>query len=305
MSFTAQAALLFAGAGVVAASVPTVKIFPGNYSMPVLAFGTAHTSLHGCSVQEGVEQWLRLGGRHIDTADNYGTQPDVGRALKAAGVLRKEMFITTKIPGPIGKAAVKDKILNTALPQLGLDYIDLVLIHFPCKTGFMGCGARWAAERSDTYAGLVELRQQGKIRTIGVSNYDADQVDEIRKVFLEPPAVNQVQYHLAYYNDTLRKRMQAVGTVLDSWASLGGPTAQGRYPTISLGDALLKKVAARYNATTAQVVFRWDTQKGVVPVTATCNKEHAIGDLGAFFFQLSDADIALLDALTPAESIVV
>merc|ERR1712178_174718 len=115
---------------------------------------------------------------------------------------------------------------------------------------------------------------------------------------------NQVQYHLGYHDDTLLKHMKDVGTVLEAWGSLGGPTVHGE-PTISLGDPRLKKVAAGYNASTAQVVFRWETQKGVVPVTATCNQEHAVGDLNAFSFDLSDADITLLDALMPAEHVVV
>jgi len=286
-------------------NVPNVKIFP-NVSMPMLAFGTAKTSLSDCSVQKGVEQWLDLGGRHIDTADDYGTQPDVGRALKSTAVPRKDIFITTKIPGPIGKANVIDKILKTALPQLGLDYIDLVLIHFPCLNTSAPCTAKDdVAERKDTYEGLLELRKQGKIRAIGVSNYNADQVEEIGTNFNEYPAVNQVQYHLASHDDELLKRMKEVGTVLEAWASLGGPTVHGRKPTISLGDSRLKAVADRYNASTAQLVFRWETQKGVVPVTATCSPEHAIGDLGAFFFDLTDADVWQLDAMMPTESVVV
>jgi diketogulonate reductase-like aldo/keto reductase len=231
---------------------------------------------------------------------------DVGRALKAAGVPRKEIFITTKLPGPIGAKAATDKVLNTALTQLGVDYIDLVLIHFPCPLPtFSGPCKEHKAERLDTFKGLLDLRKEGKIRAVGVSNYDDNQVDEIKEEFGEAPAANQVQYHLAYHNDTLNQHMKDVGTVLEAWASLGGPTVHGKEPTISLGDARLKEVAARYNASTAQIVFRWETQKGVVPVTATCNKDHAAGDLAAFSFKLSDADISVLDALMPAELISV
>merc|ERR1712232_765008 len=115
-------------------------------------------------------------------------------------------FITTKIPGPIGANATIDKILNVALPQLGVKYIDLVLIHFPCKAPlFQNCGrGEYKDERLDTWRGLKQLRAEGKIRAVGVSNYDADQVDEIRDEFGEVPAVNQIQYHLGYHNDTLR-----------------------------------------------------------------------------------------------------
>merc|ERR1712146_151748 len=166
-------------------------------------------------------------------------------------------------------------------------------------------GSEHKAERMDTWEGLMQLRKNGTIRAIGVSKYDANQVEEIASVFHESPAVNQVQYHLAYHNDTLLKHMQDAGTVVEAWASLGGPTVHGKEPTISLGDPRLKSVASRYNASTAQVVLRWETQKGVVPVTATCDPNHAIGDLEAFSFKLSQADVALLDALMPAEHVVV
>uniref|UniRef100_A0A7S1WWF9 NADP-dependent oxidoreductase domain-containing protein n=1 Tax=Alexandrium catenella TaxID=2925 RepID=A0A7S1WWF9_ALECA len=299
-------AVLAASSAPATSSVPSVRIADG-VDMPMLAFGTAKSSLTSCSAQQGVEQWLQLGGRHIDTADTYGTQPDVGRALHASGVPRSEVFITTKIPGPIGKEAVTDKIMNTALPQLGVDYIDLVLIHFPCKLvgQNFSCLPESAAMRRDTWAGLAALRAAGKIRAVGVSNYNDAQVMEIVSAFQEPPAVNQVEFHLAYHNETLLTVMRGTGTVLEAWASLGGPTVHGRHPTISLGDARVKSVAERYNATAAQIALRWETQKGVVPVTATCSKEHALGDMAAFGFELSEADMDLLDTLMPAQPLVV
>mmetsp|Transcript_28279 Transcript_28279/g.58731 ORF Transcript_28279/g.58731 Transcript_28279/m.58731 type:complete len:176 (-) Transcript_28279:145-672(-) len=168
-----------------------------------------------------------------------------------------------------------------------------------------GCGPTAAADRKETWAGLAELRAAGKIRAVGVSNYDDDQVHEVVSAFGEPPAVNQVQFHLAYHNETLLGAMRSAGTTLEAWASLGGPTVHGRTPTIPLSDARLKSLADRYNASTAQTALRWETQKGVVPVTATCSEEHALGDLRSFDFQLSDADMAYLDALMPAELLVV
>mmetsp|Transcript_48335 Transcript_48335/g.149301 ORF Transcript_48335/g.149301 Transcript_48335/m.149301 type:complete len:318 (+) Transcript_48335:107-1060(+) len=308
LGLAALAAALACASARAAADVPGVKL-PGGVEMPMMAFGTAKTSFSSCTVQEAVELWLRVGGRHIDTADDYGTQPDVGRALKSSGVPRSEVFVTTKVPGPIGKEAVKDKILRTALPQLGLEYVDLVLIHFPCKgmdqKEVPPCSIAAADERRDTWAGLVELRAAGKIRALGVSNYDVDQVQEVVSAFGEPPAVNQVQFHLAYHNETLLQAMRAAGTTLEAWASLGGPTVHGREPTIPLGDARLRAVAARYNASAAQAALRWETQKGVVPVTATCSEAHARGDLDSFGFQLAAADMAVLDGLMPQAQVLV
>eukprot|EP00413_Alexandrium_margalefii_P047889 CAMPEP_0204585848 /NCGR_PEP_ID=MMETSP0661-20131031/47153_1 /ASSEMBLY_ACC=CAM_ASM_000606 /TAXON_ID=109239 /ORGANISM="Alexandrium margalefi, Strain AMGDE01CS-322" /LENGTH=310 /DNA_ID=CAMNT_0051595435 /DNA_START=79 /DNA_END=1011 /DNA_ORIENTATION=- len=283
-------------------SVPEALIAPG-VSMPMLALGTARVSLTGCSVQEAVEQWLALGGRHIDTAFDYGTQPDVGRALKATAVERREIFVTTKVPGPIGKREVMDLITKTSLPQLGLDYVDLVLIHFPCKpkSEFPDkCGRQeWHTERLATWEGLAELRSAGKIRAVGVSNYNTEHVAELAEAGARP-AVNQVEWHLGYHNETLLAAMKTAGVHLEAWGSLSGPTT-GRNPGVSLGDARLRAVAARYNASTAQVALRWSVQKGVAPVTASCSRSHVLGDLAAFDFTLSEDDVARLDSLAPAE----
>ncbi|CAE7172851.1 P100/11E [Symbiodinium pilosum] len=287
----------------VALPIPDVEIATGVH-MPMLAFGSYRGSLTTCSVQDGIKQWLQLGGRHLDTAHDYGTEPDVGAAIKASGVKREEIFLTTKIPGPIGRQAVKDMVMNQTLPKLGVDYVDLLLIHFPCvdQTDFPNkCGEKGKQARIDTWQGLSDLRSMGRIRAIGVSNYNAEQVAEVVAEFKEAPAVNQVQWHLADHNETLRASMRKVGTTLEAWASLAGPTAFGA-PAISLGDARLKALAQRYNMTTAQVELRWETQKGVVPVTATCSKEHALGDLTSFNFSLSQEDVAYLDALLPADT---
>eukprot|EP00438_Fugacium_kawagutii_P000346 Skav204707 [mRNA] locus=scaffold3332:51063:51989:- [translate_table: standard] len=280
-----------------AVAVPDVEISHG-VQMPMIAFGTYRGSLSSCSVVEGVQQWLQLGGRHIDTAHDYGTEPDVGEALKKSDVKREDIFITTKIPGPIGGAAVQQMVLNETLPNLGIDYVDLLLIHFPCldmKDFPNACGSKLRKERLDTWHGITELRKQGKVRAIGVSNYLAEQVKEVIDEFQESPAVNQVQWHPAHHNETLRSAMHSYGVVLEAWASLGGATASGA--SISLGDKRLQEVAGRYGMSTAQVVLRWETQRGVVPVTATCSKDHAVGDLSSFNFTLSEKDLEYLDSL--------
>ncbi|CAK9082092.1 9 [Durusdinium trenchii] len=162
--------------------------------MPMIAFGSYNGSYRGCTVEEGVLQWLKLGGRHVDAAHMYETEADVGAAVKASGVPREEIFLTTKIPGPIGRNATHQMILTETLPKLGMDYVDLVLIHYPCadlKDFPNKCGAAQHAERLDTWRGLQELRSAGKIRAIGVSNYNAEQVEEVIQEFKEVPAVNQ------------------------------------------------------------------------------------------------------------------
>eukprot|EP00490_Sorites_sp_Unknown_P029271 CAMPEP_0114650372 /NCGR_PEP_ID=MMETSP0191-20121206/7633_1 /TAXON_ID=126664 /ORGANISM="Sorites sp." /LENGTH=309 /DNA_ID=CAMNT_0001864231 /DNA_START=92 /DNA_END=1021 /DNA_ORIENTATION=- len=301
----ARATVFWALPAVSAAAVPEVEISPG-VKMPMMAFGTYRDSLKTCSVVDGVHQWLQLGGRHIDTAQNYGTEPDVGEAIKKSEVKREEIFITTKIPGPIGSDAVQQLVLNETLPKLGVEYVDLLLIHKPCldeKDFPNACGSKLRNERLNTWHGLVELREQGKVRAIGVSNYLVEQVREVIDVFDEAPAVNQVQWHLAHHDEKLRDAMESWGVTLEAWAPLGGPTAsEHSAQSISLSDKRLKQVAGRHNMSTAQLELRWETQRGVVPVTATCSKDHAVGDLNSFNFTLNGEDLDYLDGLKPAVS---
>mmetsp|Transcript_113000 Transcript_113000/g.205477 ORF Transcript_113000/g.205477 Transcript_113000/m.205477 type:complete len:277 (+) Transcript_113000:188-1018(+) len=268
--------------------------------MPMLAFGTMTISNAGCSVQGAVEQWLRLGGRHIDMSLMYRTQPDAGKGIQASGVPRKDLFLTTKVEGPIGYDSAITQVVDIDMKQVGVDYFDLVLIHFPClsfKDFPNKCGSKLKQERLDTWHGLEYLKRTGKVRAIGVSNYNQEQLQELTDAGFHP-AVNQVQWHLGYHNDTLLKEMQTLGIKMEAWAPLAGPTKSHDIPGVSLGDPRLKAVASRYKASTAQVALQWSVRKGVTPVTATCVEDHAKGDLAAFDFDLSGKDIDYLDSLT-------
>jgi len=279
-------------------SVPEEVIAPG-VSMPMLAFGTMTMSNAGCSVSGAVEQWLRLGGRHVDMSLVYKTQPDAGKGIKDSGIPRKELFLTTKIEGPIGYNKTFEQVMSTDLAQVGVDYFDLLLMHWPCpdhKDFPNKCGAAGKEERLDTWRGLEELRRRGKARAIGVSNFNEEQVRQLTDAGYKP-AVNQVQWHLGYHNDTFLEAMCLLGVKVEAWAPLAGPTKSHNIPGVSLGDPRLKAVASRYNASAAQVALRWSMAKGVTPVTATCVKDHAIADLGAGSFNLSKKDVTYLDSL--------
>lgn len=297
--------LFVVGSAGVAPNVPTRDIAPG-VTMPMLAIGTAPASKKGeCSAQEAVELWLRQGGRHIDTAHDYHTQKDVGAAIKASGVPRKELFITTKIPGPVGKKRAIDLVNKTALKELGVAYIDLVLIHFPCVGGTSfpsGCDSKYKQQRKDTWDGLVELQKEGISRAIGVSNWNLIQFAEFQD-YDQLPAVNQVQWHLGYHDDELLRTMQASNVTMMAWGSLDGKTPTEHHtPGVPLSDPRLKNISAMYNITTAQLALRWEVQKGVAPVTFTCNDAHAAGDLSSFGNSLTEDDMAFLDSLTPSKS---
>lgn len=285
-----------------AGKIPDAEIPDGNGSvvhMPMLAFGTMTISNPGCTVASAVEQWLRLGGRHIDMSRIYNTTVDAGKGIKNSGVPRKEIFLTTKVEGPIGMNQTIAQI-EEDLRKVGVDYFDLVLIHWPCpdRKDFPNkCGSLGMDERLATWLGLVQLQQAKKVRAIGVSNYNQEQVEELTSAGFQP-AVNQVQWHLGYHNDTFLDAMGKLGVRVEAWAPLAGPTKSHSIPGVSLDDKRLKEVADRYKVSTAQVALQWSLNKGVTPVTATCNKEHAISDLSANSFKLSSDDMTYLDKLT-------
>jgi len=293
LALASRAVVVASGAG-----VPDADIGFG-VSMPMLAFGTMTMSNKGCTVEGAVEQWIRLGGRHIDMSLLYKTQPDAGRGIKASGVPRKELFLTTKVEGPIGYNATIDQVINQDLPQVGVDYFDLLIIHFPCPTmaDFPNkCGSKFKQERLDTWRGLEYLKSTGKVRAIGISNFNTEQTMELIGAGYRP-MVNQVQWHLGYHNDTFLEEMSALGIIVEAWASLAGPTKSHNIPGVSLGDARLMTLAAKYNASTAQVALQWSVNKGVAPVTATCVADHAVSDLKAFDFKLTEQDMTYLDSL--------
>ena len=232
-----------------------------------------------------MEQWLRLGGRHMDTAFDYGTQPDVGCALNNSSVQRSEIFITTKIPGPVG-FTIATLMTENALRELGTDYIDLMLIHYPCAnlSDFPDrCRSEGRLQSLATWEGLAPAlvgedpssgREQLQQRALRGARGDR-----------RAASCNQVEWHLGYHNETLLGVSQSSCIHLEAWGSVSGPTTE-RHPGVSLGDARLQEVAALYNASTAQVTLRWSVDKGVTPVTATCSQAHALGNLGAFGFDL-------------------
>lgn len=275
------------------------EVIAHGVSMPMLAFGTMTVSNLGCTVDKAVEQWIRLGGRHIDMSLLYTTQPQAGQGIKASGVSRKDLFLTTKVEGPIGYNKTIYQVTKQDLFQVGVDHFDLLLMHWPCpdhKDFPNKCGPAHKDERLDTWRALEDLKSSNVTRAIGVSNFNEEQVQQLIDAGYQP-AVNQVQLHLGYHNETFLAAMRRLGVKVEAWAPLSGPTKSQSIPGVSLGDPRLKAVADFYNVSTAQVVLQWHVKKGITPVTATCNRDHAIGDLAAFDFDLSSYHMSYLDSL--------
>eukprot|EP00490_Sorites_sp_Unknown_P026394 CAMPEP_0114651670 /NCGR_PEP_ID=MMETSP0191-20121206/8490_1 /TAXON_ID=126664 /ORGANISM="Sorites sp." /LENGTH=321 /DNA_ID=CAMNT_0001865945 /DNA_START=38 /DNA_END=1004 /DNA_ORIENTATION=+ len=265
--------------------------------------------------RRAVQSWLQdIGGTHVDTANDYRTQVQVGEALKASGRSRQEVFITTKCPGAIGFNATVQCIEDN-LQMLGFygeekPYIDLVLVHFPfaikpecigitegsaCQVPYYDPGTE---VRRATWAAMEFALHVGRVRAIGVSNYEVKHLMEISD-FEEKPAVNQVEWHPFHHEDELKAFCDERGIAVEAWSPLSGQNAS------ALSDPTVKKVAAKYNVSTAQVVLRWSIQQNVTVVVGTEKVDHMKTDLEVFSFQLTDAEMHSISKLRSRSAILV
>jgi len=217
---------------------------------------------------------LQAGYRHIDTAQAYGNERSVGRALRDSGVPREEVFITTKFY-PARKDAEAEA--QRSLERLGVGDVDLYIIHWPQG------GPTWA------WDGMQRAQQSGYARSIGVSNFSVAELDELLAVADTPPAVDQVQFSPFEFRRRLLEACEERGVVIEAYSPLG----TGRH----LGDEAVAEIAERLGRTPAQVLIRWALQRNLVVLPKSTHETRIEENGQVFDFTLSDADIAALDAL--------
>ncbi len=248
-------------------------------AIPVLGLGTWPLDDDGAF--EVVEDALRAGYRLVDTAANYGNETGVGRAIRESDVPRDEVFLTTKLPGRQHGRSEALAGLDESLARLGLDYVDLYLIHWPVPT---------IGRYVETWEALVELRSQGKARSIGVSNFTPAQIDEVVERTGVVPAVNQVELHPEFSQAELRAWHHERGIVTESYSPLGPDTDVLRHPGIA-------EVAAAHGRTPAQAILRWHVQIGAVPIPKSADPARLRQNLAVFDFELDDVQMAVLDGV--------
>ena len=257
---------------------PLIKLNDG-YSIPQVGLGT--WPLDDDQAATAVVQALEAGYRHIDTAVKYGNERGVGNGIRASGVDREELFITTKVDGQFqGDRAAGG--LDDALKRLGLDYVDLFLIHWPLPQ---------RDEYVSTWKTFERLQAEGKVRSIGVSNFKPAHLERLMAETEVVPAVNQIQLNPAITRTAEREFHDKHGIATQSYSPLGGDGAD------LLGAPILSQLAEKHGKTPAQLVLRWHVQNGIVTVPKTANPERMRENLDIFDFALDAQDLAELAIL--------
>lgn len=264
--------------------IPTLELSSG-YQIPQFGFGTYKISAEDCV--DAVKYALDLGIRHIDTAQMYHNEAEVGRAIEESGIPREEIFLTTKLNNDKHLPEDARRSFAQSLEDLRTDYVDLFLIHWPLPTLYGG-------DFVQTWRTLLEFEQQGRARTVGVSNFQIPHLERLLKETWVMPAVNQVEIHPHFANNPLRAFHREHNILTEAWS----PLARG---TI-FGDEKVISAAKRLGKTPAQVVLRWGIERGDVLFPKSVTPERIKENLDIFDFQLDEQAKADLDSLDKGEA---
>lgn len=265
-------------------NVPTVTLHNG-LAMPLLGFGVYQMSDE--EAEQGVYEALQAGYRLIDTAASYGNEEAVGRAIQRSGVPREEIFVTSKVwINDVNYEGTKEAY-QRSLDKLGLDYLDLYLIHQPYNDVF---GA-WRA--------MEELYEAGKVKAIGVSNFTSAKIVDFVQNNKIVPMVNQIETHPFHQQAAAHELMAEYGIVHEGWA----PFAEGRQDLFT--NETLAAIAEAHGKTVGQVVLRWHIQQGIVAIPKSVRKERIVENFNVFDFELTSEDMATIGKLDESKGLFV
>lgn len=254
----------------------TVKLNNG-YEMPIYGLGTY--SLHDDECKQSVKTALSNGVRLIDTAHAYGNEKEVGEAIRESGIPREEIFVITKIyPDQYDNP---EAAIDEALEKLDIGYIDMLLLHHP------GDGD------VETYKAMEEAVEQGKVHSLGLSNWYVDEINDFLPRVEIKPALVQNEIHPYYQENDVIPYMQMSGIVVQGWYPLGG---RGHTAEL-LNDETISEIAVKYGKTSAQIILRWNLQKGVIVIPGSSNLEHIKENTELFDFELTEEEMDLINSL--------
>jgi 2,5-diketo-D-gluconate reductase A len=265
--------------------VPDIMLNNGN-RIPQFGFGVF--LIEPDETIEAVTTALQAGYRHIDTAEMYGNERQVGEAIAKSGTDRGEVFVTSKLSNACHRPDDARRAFDGTLEALGSDYVDLFLIHWPLPT-------RYDGDYVSTWRVLEEFYRDGRARSIGVSNFQPHHLRRLHGESEVPPAVNQIEVHPYFTQDGVRAFCGEHQIAVEAWS----PLARGRV----LGDPTINEIARRNGRTPAQVVLRWQVERGDIVFPKSVTPERIRENIGIFDFELSGEDVEAISALNRDERI--
>ena len=264
-------------------AVPSITLNDGN-AIPQLGFGVFQ--IEPKDTAQAVKEAFEIGYRHIDTAEMYGNEKEVGEAVRASGLDRSEVFITSKLSNAFHEPDAAREAFATTLSELGFDYVDLFLIHWPLPTLYDG-------DFVSTWDTLEEFHSDGRARSIGVSNFQTDHLERLASETDTVPAVNQIEVHPYLTNEAVRSYGREHGIVTEAWS----PIAQGGV----LEDPAITQIAEEVGKTPAQVVLRWHVQRGDIVFPKSVTPSRMKENFELFDFELERKDMEAITALDKGE----
>ncbi len=245
--------------------------------MPILGFGTLY--LNDALGERCVADAISLGYRLIDTATIYNNEAAVGAGIKRSGIQREKLFVTSKVWVDDSGYENTKKAFDTSLDKLGLDYLDLYLIHRP------------RGDVKGSWRAMEELYKDGRIRAIGVSNFEPQQLEDLMSTATVKPAINQIETHAFFQQPEANAFMQQNDIQMEAWS----PFAQGRNGLFM--NETLAEIGKKYHKNNAQVSLRWHYQRGIVSIPRTSQKAHMMENLNIFDFELEEGDMNTISGL--------
>jgi 2,5-diketo-D-gluconate reductase A len=265
-------------------TVPTIQLNDGH-TIPQLGFGVFQIPPEDTA--EAVSEALEVGYRHIDTAEMYGNEQGVGEAVRASGLDRADVFVTSKLNNAFHRPDDARRAFDGTLEALGFDYVDLFLIHWPLPTLYDG-------DFVSTWRTLEELQRDGRARSIGVSNFQVAHLERLAAETAMVPAVNQIELHPYFVNDEVHTYGQEHGIATQAWS----PIAQGRV----LDDPVIAGIADRVDRSPAQVVLRWHLQGGNIVFPKSTTPSRIRENFELFDFELAPQDVDKISGLDRGEA---
>jgi len=268
----------------VATTIPDISLNDGN-TIPQLGFGVFQ--IKPKDTVEAVSKALEVGYRHIDTAEMYGNEAEVGQAVRSSGLDRGEVFVTSKLNNGFHRPDDARKAFDSTLSALKMDYIDLFLIHWPLPTLYDG-------DFVSTWKVLEEFQRDGRARSVGVSNFQVPHLERLAAETSVVPAVNQIEAHPYFGNEEVRAYDREHNIITEAWS----PIAQGKV----LGDPTVVDIAEQLGRTPAQVVLRWHVQRGDIVFPKSTTPKRIEENFQIFDFELDDAAMERITELDKGEA---